>query len=479
LERGAGNRVLAEAPAVRRVTGREAMRPFDRESVFLGELFSEIAQRGRRLLWGGQSSAAPAGTIGALAAKLMSSRGEASGVALAMELLKAWRQLDDGARLEWFRTLADRFGPDEKRLDAAVEAWRGTRSAEAASHLASAAEPLRQELFRRINLAPGGTATLVAMRAGLLRHLADHPELEVVDRDFVHLFGSWFNRGFLLMTRIDWSSPAHILEKIIRYEAVHEIHDWDDLRRRLQPADRRCFAFVHPQMPDEPLIFVEVALTTGIPGRIDGLLARDREPIDPGAADTAVFYSISNTQRGLRGISFGSFLIKQVVEDIVRDLPNLRSFVTLSPLPGFADWLGERFREEAYDRDGPLHLLERPDWSEDAAARDAIEPVLAAAVAVYLAETKDAAGRPLDPVARFHLGNGARLERINVHADLSPKGLTQSHGVMVNYLYDLSSIEAHHEAYANKGEVAMSRAVRKLLSAERPVGNGHRVTAPP
>lgn len=403
-----------------------------------------------------------------MAQKLISSRGEASGVALAADLLKAWRRLDNEARLEWFRTLMSAFGPDQKRLEAAVETWRSGHTAEAASHLATAAEPLRQELFRRINLAPGGTAALVAMRAELVRHLRQAPELEVVDRDFVHLFSSWFNRGFLMMTRIDWSSPASILEKIIRYEAVHEIHGWDDLRRRLQPTDRRCFAFVHPQMPDEPLIFVEVALTSGMPGSVDGLLAGDRSPLNQAEADTAVFYSISNTQVGLKGISFGSFLIKQVVEDLLRDLPNLRTFVTLSPIPGFAEWLSSYRQQASPDEAKLFQLLDEPDWHGDADIVETLAPVLTQAAATYLAAAKDAAARPLDPVARFHLGNGARLERLNASADLSPKGLKQSHGMMVNYLYDLPSIEANHEAFANKGEVAASKAVLKLLASERP-----------
>lgn len=444
------------------------MHAFDRESVFFGELFNGIAQRGRRLLWRPHTQAAlPTEGIAGLAKKLISSRGEASGVALATDLLKAWRLLGSEARLEWFRTLATAFGPDEKQLEAAVEVWRSGHTAEAASRLANASEPLRQELFRRINLAPGGTAALVAMRAELIRHLRQAPELEVVDRDFVHLFSSWFNRGFLMMTRIDWSSPASILEKIIRYEAVHEIRGWDDLRRRLQPTDRRCFAFVHPQMPDEPLIFVEVALTSGTPASVDGLLAGDRSALDPAEADTAVFYSISNTQVGLKGISFGNFLIKQVVEDLLRDLPNLRSFVTLSPIPGFADWLS-RHRDNASPEEAKaLQLLDRPDWNADAGAIETLEPVLTRAAAIYLVNMKDAATRPLDPVARFHLGNGARLERVNAGADLSPKGLRQSHGMMVNYLYDLPSIEANHEAYANKGDVAASKAVRKLLVSDR------------
>ena len=446
------------------------MRAFDRDSIFLGDLFSAIAQRSRRLLGRSEPPAPTSDSIAALARKLISSRGEASGVALAIQLLKAWQGLSPEARLTWFQTLATDFGPDEQRLDDALEAWRTQRSTQAAAHIADASEPLRQELFRRINLAPGGTAALVGMRAELLGHLKEHPDLAGVDLDFVHLFSSWFNRGFLLMTRIDWSSPAHILEKIIRYEAVHAIRDWDDLRRRVQPADRRCFAFIHPQMPEEPLIFVEVALTSGIPGQIDGLLALNRPTLSQQSADTAVFYSISNTQLGLKGISFGNFLIKQVVEDLLRDLPNLLNFVTLSPVPGFAAWLAQQRAGAGTESSDPFGALDRPDWQMDAQARAVLAPLLTKAAATYLAEAKDANARPLDPVARFHLGNGARLEQVHANADLSPKGLKQSHGTMVNYLYDLPSIEANHEAYANKGEVACSGSVRKLIDGDRTKG---------
>lgn len=450
------------------------MRTFDRDSAFLGDLFAGIATRSRRLLWGAQSASAAAATIpdtsesiSELARKLISNRGEASSVALANQLLRAWHNLDTEGRLTWFELLASDFGPDNKRLGKAVETWRDKPSALAASHLASASEPQRQELFRRINLAPGGTSTLVGMRAELLGHLKTRPHLRVVDLDLVHLFSSWFNRGFLMMTRIDWSSPASILEKIIRYEAVHEIQDWDELKRRVQPHDRRCFAFIHPQMPQEPLIFVEVALTSGIPGEIHGLLRRDRPLLDQARADTAVFYSISNTQAGLKGISFGNFLIKQVVEDLLRDLPNLNTFVTLSPIPGFASWLRRERANATSDESTPFQVLDKPNWHQDAGARTALGTLLTKAAAVYLAEAKDDAARPLDPVARFHLGNGARLERVNANADLSPNGLKQSHGAMVNYLYDLPSIELNHESFANKGEVVCSKAVRKLLERDK------------
>lgn len=428
--------------------------PFARETAFLAELFQSIAGRSRRII--GKPDSRDAAEV--LARRLMSSQGEASGVALADTLLDAYSMMDAPARLRWFETLAGHYGVNDTRLSEAVEAWLADQTPQAANALHEAAEPRRQELLRRLNLAPGGTAALVEMRAALLGLLPAHPELQPVDADFAHLFSSWFNRGFLLLRRIDWSSPADVLEKIIRYEAVHEINGFEDLRRRLVPPDRRCFAFFHPRMPDDPLIFVEVALTRGAPAAIRPLIDNSQPVLDAETADTAVFYSISNTQAGLRGISFGNFLIKQVVEELAREVPRLRNFVTLSPLPGFSRWL---------ESEGPPDGLASPDWFRNPERREALEPELAAAAARYLVDAKDASGRPRDPVARFHLGNGASLDRINPFADVSPRGLEKSFGVMVNYRYDQASIERNHEAYAASGKVAASAAVRRLAAATR------------
>jgi malonyl-CoA decarboxylase len=258
-----------------------------------------------------------------------------------------------------------------------------------------------------------------------------------------------------------------VLEKIIKYEAVHEISDWDDLRRRIDPPDRRCFAFFHPALVDEPLIFVEVALTRELPGAIEPILATRRDPVDPAKATTAVFYSISNCQRGLAGVSFGNFLIKQVVEEICRELPRLTNFVTLSPVPAFAEWL---HRERTSDASVALNeqdkatlvLLEQPNWWQDPDSEQMLrEPVLRAA-SWYFLHARNRHGMPVDPVARFHLGNGARLERLNWLADRSEKGMRQSHGLMVNYLYDLDDIETNHEAYAVQRTVVASNAVSRL-----------------
>jgi len=438
---------------------------------FLGELLETLTERSRRL-WGRRGAAGPAveaPDLSELAEALLSRRGEASGVAIARELLAAFDRADPQARLAFLLVLADRFGPDTDRVEAAVAALeREPGSAEAIEDLHAAAEPRRQELMRRLNLAPGGTAALVRLREECLRHLRDSPMLKRVDDDFGHLFGSWFNRGFLVLRHIDWNTPAAILEKIIRYEAVHAIQNWDDLRNRLQPTDRRCYGFFHPQLLDEPLIFVEVALTKAIPEAVGGLLDLNRQPIEAEEATTAVFYSISNTQRGLAGVSFGNFLIKQVVEELKAELPDIRTFVTLSPVPGFASWLAAQRKDETSemidaDQRIAFALLDEPGWHENADKAEALRAPLLAAAASYFLSARDPKGRVPDPVARFHLGNGAQLERLNHLGDVSANGLKQAHGLMVNYLYDLDRIEANHEAFAERGTVTAAAAVTRAL----------------
>jgi len=293
------------------------------------------------------------------------------------------------------------------------------------------------------------------MRTDLLRYLETNPELARTDQDFVHLLRSWFNRGFLVLEQINWWTPAVILDKIVVYEAVHQIDDFEALRRRLAPPDRRCFAFFHPSMPEEPLIFVEVALTAGVPGSIANVLREDRTPIAPEAATTATFYSISNCQRGLAGISFGNLLIKQVVTELSLELPNLTTFVTLSPIPGFADWLSSSEAVELLGVDTPHVPTDR--LSDDS---------LRALVARYFMTAKTSDGRVRDPVARFHLGNGAEIFNVHLRADLSENGMQQSYGIMVNYLYDLSRTEQNHEAYAVQGDIVCSREIDDLCAAQ-------------
>jgi malonyl-CoA decarboxylase len=441
---------------------------------FFSELLQSIAERGRSLIE--RAPRRPAGETRAasfveLCEELLSGRGEASGVAIAREILASYSKLKTGERIAFFEALLKSFGPDRKRLEHACRTYSSEPTDQNAAELLEAAEPRRQELIRRINLAPGATGDLVWMREHLLDALVRRKELELVDHDFVHLLSSWFNRGFLVLKRIDWSMPAIVLEKIIRYEAVHEIRSWDDLRTRIDPPDRRCYAFFHPTLVDEPLIFVEVALSRDMPDAIAPILQHDRTPLDPHEATTATFYSISNCQRGLGGVSFGNFLIKQVIEEISREFPKLTNFVTLSPVPGFHEWLANERRTEASNAFMPsdahaLSHLDEPDWHKNSGHIAELKPVLGALTAYYFLVARTPRGWPIDAVARFHLGNGARLDRINPMADLSEKGLAQSYGVMVNYRYRLEDIEKNHETYAANHEVVASSAVRKMLRAD-------------
>jgi malonyl-CoA decarboxylase len=427
---------------------------------FFSDLIETVTERGRRIMAGGPAVAGRENGLAqivALAEALLSGRGEATGVARAAALLARYQSAGPDVRLAFLRHIAEAFGPDPQRLAQGIARYQASPGPEELAELHAAAEPRRQELIRRLNLAPGGTSALVAIRGEMLEHLAAFPVLKALDADFLHLFSSWFNRGFLVLRPIDWATPANILEKIIRYEAVHAIRDWNDLRGRLEPPDRRCFAFFHPALPDEPLVFVEVALTRDMPAAIAPLITSDRQILDPAMASVAVFYSISNCQKGLNGVSFGHFLIKQVVEDLRRVLPRLTSFVTLSPVPGFASWLSGqepgRFPQWGMSYGQFQQFFGEPGWHTRPDARSGGEAFLLHAAAEYFLRAKNPGGRPVDPVARFHLGNGARLERMNMLGDVQAKGLHQSFGLMVNYRYNIDEIEENHEAYAEKGVI--------------------------
>lgn len=372
---------------------------------------------------------------------VLSRRGEATGLALAGSVVSSWRELPEAQQVAFFERLLTEFSVDTEALEAALAAYRSHPDGAHTMALHQAAEARRQELFRRINAAPDGLQTLIHMREVLRQHTRTNPELKAIDLDFVHLFSSWFNKGFLKLEEINWDTPAAILEKLIHYESVHAIQGWDDLRRRLAE-DRLCFGYFHPVMPDEPLIFVEVALTQGMADAVAPLL--ETEPSAPVDADTAVFYSINNCQPGLAGVSFGNLLIKQVVSVLKQAHPNLKRFVTLSPIPGLRQWVES----------------ERPEFSDDFEVGASSEG-LKSAVAEYLTDWN---GKRLrDPVARFHLGNGATLERINARADLSARGTQQSYGFMVNYLYELDHMVTHHEQLMEHGRIATSREVQQLL----------------
>jgi len=428
---------------------------------WIERLWSSIADRGRLFASVPNDSAPPLERAKSLVEALLTERGEASGAAVAREVMTALRDLGPEDRAAFHLFMATSFDPKPDVLRAAAEAYLADPSAKNVGRLARAAEPPRQELLRRMNTSPGGTAALVELRRQLLYEVKEEPALQPLEADLHHLFVSWFNRGFLQLRRIDWQTPAAVLEKIIRYEAVHEIAGWHDLRRRLA-ADRRCYGFFHPALPSEPLIFVEVALVRGLASAVQPLLDAEGEggaEERAAEADTAIFYSISNCQDGLRGISFGNFLIKQVVEDLKAELPQLTRFSTLSPIPGFRAWLTKRIAEGAADSELSLPLAEA-DWWQDPARAEALRLPLMRLCAEYLTNP----GGRMDPVARFHLGNGARLERINWLGNTAPRGMQESYGLMVNYLYDREEIERNHEAFARGGTVVRSGEVDALLA---------------
>jgi malonyl-CoA decarboxylase len=414
--------------------------------------------------------------------QLVSERGESNAVSMALDVISSYRKLNTDHRSKFFMMLVEQFNIDAEQLTKAAQSFAADPNARNYIRLQKISESPRQELLRRLNRAPGGTAAVVEMRRDLLILLNKKPELMSLDYDMRHLLSSWFNPGFLKMHRVDWKSPAEILEKIIAHEAVHAIDGWDDLRRRLQP-DRRCFAFFHPQLPDEPLIFVEVALLPEIPVAIMPLVDKKSTPVEQtNQFKVAAFYSISNCESGLRGVSMGNFLIKRVAEQLHAEFPGLKTFVTLSPIPGLMEWitdgahLGDLPSSEKMKpairkaRDDALELLKLNGtnwmdklgkaWHPDHCSEKEKAAMMALA-AIYL--TVVTPSRDGNPVAKFHLGNGAKLHQINWAGDLSKNGLRQSAGLMVNYLYDLSSVEENHERFVN-GEIIHSRSVSKLIN---------------
>ena len=416
---------------------------------FLSELISPLRRRkGDRLL------------LDEALHTLMGSRGEVSTAVAAREVLDSYKEAGAEDRLAFFRNLEQNFNAEFEDVRAAWQAYENDPSGANLSRLSRRAEPRRLALLRRLHQTPDATHDLVAMRADLQRLIRDNPGLRTLDEEFEQVLSSWFGRGFLVLCEIDWSTSAAILERIIRYEAVHEIRDWKDLRSRIEPENRCCYAFFHPSLADEPLIFVEVALTAGIPESIGEILDSDASPEpDKGEFKTAVFYSISNCQPGLKKISFGNFLIKQVVQELQAAHPSIETFVTLSPVPGFGKWLGRD------DDEGDEALLAlKKDFSEKVADRQSAAEhgeLLRKLVFNYLL-TKKRGMYPADPVARFHLGNGASLYRVNTDADLSENGWRHSRGVMVNYLYDQTRIEFNHEHYIGDGKVRFNDRLKPL-----------------
>ncbi len=451
------------------------------KAAWLERFVDSVADRGRELL--ARFFEEQAGRdIGSLCRALLSGRGEASGTAMSRELCRRYEHMDRDARLAFFNLLAREFSADPQAIGTAAERYLESQAAEDFVTLSRAIEPPRQELFRRMNMAPRGTATLVAMRAELLDLLPRQPQFRSIEFDLKHLFSSWFNRGFLRLEKIDWRSPAVVLEKLIQNDMVHEVRGWGDLRRRLA-ADRRCFAFFHPALPDEPLIFLEVALVRGMAAEAAPLLDQRAPVLDPQHADTAMFYSINNTQRGLRGLSFGNFLIKQVLSELSEEFPKLKVFATLSPMPGFASTIQAALRDEhpeftrarlrallsdyrevlssAGGKEDPVdaigNLLQRDVLNQRVILA---EPLKRLSLAYLTLIRHD--GDYFDPVASFHLANGARLEGINMFADTSSHRVRASYGVMVNYAYNPDEVVANHENFVGAGKIAMSRSLSRI-----------------
>ena len=375
---------------------------------------------------------------------VMSTSGEVSSIVYAEHLLNLIEKQDDKSLIKFLKNLLLNYDIDTKKLLKDVKIYSSEKNEQNLKKIRSSSEPKWIELFRRLNSTTNGTFRLVKLRERI-RSLKE-PDLKTFDSGLLNLFKYWFNPSFLVLEKIDWETPANILEKIIEYEAVHEINSWDDLRARLAPSDRQCFAFFHPLIPNDPLIFVEVALCEDIPKSIEEIIKIDRTEIDIEDANTAIFYSISNCHNGLLGISFGNFLIKKVAKNLKRELPELNQFQTLSPLPGLMKWM-EEYAPITFER------CSDKNCSNDELIKQTVR---------YLTESNRSDGMPNDPVARFHIGNGASLERVNLNADLSSKGLSQSYGIMANYLYDLDVVEENHELFFKNKIVQTSNSIKSI-----------------
>ncbi|MCP3674120.1 MAG: malonyl-CoA decarboxylase [Gammaproteobacteria bacterium] len=427
---------------------------------------NSVAESGLELLRKQRLNNKPTLSINELCQSLLRNKGEALGTALASEIVTAYMLLTDDDKLSFFQMLLQKYTPDPEQISLLSKEYLEQKSRNAFHKLSQAVESPRQKLFRQINMAPTGTQTVVNIRHDLLKILNDYPELKMIDDDLVHLLSSWFSPGFLELKQIDWNTSALILEKLIAYEAVHEMKGWEDLRRRLDD-DRRCFAFFHPALPDEPIIFVEVALVKGISDSIQNILAKNEmESVEK--FDTAIFYSISNCQTGLKGINFGNFLIKQVVMQLENEMSQIKNYATLSPIPGFRNWVKSQIEKNELQILSPeestlLKLLDNEDWFLDEEITASCQPLLLKLCANYLYHSKQD-NKPCDPVARFHLSNGASILRLNWLGDVSAKGMHQSYGILVNYHYDLETVTENHESFVNDGSITISKNVMKLVN---------------
>ena len=429
---------------------------------WMNQMLEVVADLGRNYLENPRKKYSLA-SVEEMCKTLLNRRGEASGTALAKEIVDAFNKMNPVAKTDFLMMLTENFGPDPEVISNAAKAYLKKPDIETLNNLSHAVETPRLDLLRLLNIAPGGTSAIVHMREFLLKEIKKNKIFWPLDNDLIHVLTSWFNRGFLQFERIDWNTPAVILEKLIAHEAVHEIKGWPDLRRRLAE-DRRCFAFFHPALPNEPLIFVEVAFSKGVASKIEPLISQKKASDKNTVPDTAIFYSISNCQDGLKGISFGNFLIKQVVDSVMTEMPHIKNYCTLSPIPNFLKWMKKDYlkRESTAFSKAELKLIEENDWFNNASIRQTLKNKLVPLCARYLSQEKKR-NRPFDPVTRFHLGNGAEIEKINWEADLSPRGLSQSAGLMVNYRYNPVKIVSNHESYVNEGQIVVSSKVRKLM----------------
>ena len=431
----------------------------------LKEIISSIADAGKKLFIKKDFKKNDLESIINLCDDLISNKGAAFGITVARDITELYQTLSIENRLLFFKKINEKYKPSFTRVNEAIDAYKTSQNEKTLSDLFKVSEGKRRELFRRMNMAPNGTSSIVALREDLLKTLEDHKDLRALDDDLRHLFRAWFNPGFLKLEKITWDTKAAVLEKIIKYERVHQMKDMNELKRRLGE-DRRFFSYFHPALEDEPIIFVQVALTKGLGKSIQELMKPSIG--DQKKNDTATFYSISNCQEGLSRVTLGNFLIKRVVYEIQEELPNIKNFGTLSPIPGFADWFSylkdskiKSILANLSDQD--LSFLKSQDLKIGDGRIIANKEAIIKLVSHYIINEKNEKGLPINDVSRFHLGNGAIVDDIIINANISEVGFKRSYGIMVNYLYELKNIEKNHEDYVNNKKVILSDKLKKYL----------------
>ena len=431
----------------------------------LKQIISSIADAGQKLFSKKDIKKNDLDSIISLCDDLISHKGAAFGITVARDITELYQSLSSENKLLFFKKINDKYKPSFTNVNEAIENYTKSQNENTLSDLFKVSEGKRRELFRRMNMAPNGTAIIVALREDLLKILKDNKELSALDNDLRHLFRAWFNPGFLKLAKITWDTKAAVLEKIIKYERVHQMKDMNELKRRLGE-DRRFFSYFHPALEDEPIIFVQVALTKGLGKSIQELMNPSND--EKKTYDTATFYSISNCQEGLSRVTLGNFLIKRVVYEIQEELPHIKNFGTLSPIPGFSEWF--TYLEEpkiksilANLKNQDVSFLRSQDLKLGDVRIIENKEALIKLVAHYIVNEKNQQGLPVNDVSRFHLGNGAIVEDIVINANVSEQGFKRSYGMMVNYLYELKNIEKNHEDYMNNNKVIVSDKIKKYL----------------